>query len=103
VVQRRALVSDTGQAAGPRTLEANGTLLIYQGARAQPVVLLKRLSVANCSLSLIAAPLLASADLAVPLAARLSIAFTMATFGLSTTGFLAWFDSHPLIYSIPHG
>jgi hypothetical protein len=61
-------------------------ILIYQGGRAKPLRILKTASFINCTASLIGSPVIVTADIAMPFAARLGMATTMAFFGLSTTG-----------------
>ena len=61
-------------------------ILIYQGGRARPLRILKTASFVNCTASLIGSPVIVTADIAMPFAARLGMATTMAFFGLSTTG-----------------
>eukprot|EP01050_Picozoa_sp_SAG11_P015493 SAG11_NODE_2014_length_3922_cov_1.929898_4_plen_184_part_00 len=91
--------SPAGSAASEDAAAAppGGELVIYEGERARPLRLLKTLSVANCAASLLASPLLATADMAIPLGARLGIAATAVTFGVSTTGFLAWLSKPYLL------
>ena len=61
-------------------------ILIYQGGRARPLRILKTASFINCVASCTGGPLIVTADIAMPFAARLGMATTMAFFGLSTTG-----------------
>ena len=61
-------------------------ILIYEGGRAKPLRILKTASFINCTASLIGSPIIVTADIAMPFAARLGMATTMAFFGLSTTG-----------------
>jgi hypothetical protein len=61
-------------------------ILIYQGGRAKPLRILKTASFINCTASLIGSPIIVTADIAMPFAARVGMATTMAFFGLSTTG-----------------
>ena len=68
-------------------------VLVFAGKRAMPLRVLKLASIVNCSVSCLAAPVLITIDIPMPMAARVSMAATLAFFGLSTTGFLAWLSS----------
>jgi hypothetical protein len=68
----------------------NDDVLVYQGKRSGMLRFLKTCSFVNCTASLVSVPLIVTADIAMPFTARVSMATTVALFGLSTTGFLAW-------------
>lgn len=72
-------------------------ILIYEGGRARPLRILKTASFVNCTASLIGSPIIVTADIAMPFAARLGMATTMAFFGLSTTGTRCSVLSKPLL------
>ena len=87
----RALSTDAPAAKGDTSASAGADekpqeILIYQGGRAKPLRILKTASFINCTASLIGSPVIVTADIAMPFAARLGMATTMAFFGLSTTG-----------------
>ena len=87
----RSLSTEAPAAKGDAGANAGGDekpqeILIYQGGRAKPLRILKTASFINCTASLIGSPVIVTADIAMPFAARLGMATTMAFFGLSTTG-----------------
>jgi hypothetical protein len=89
--QARALstaapAADGDAGASPVADEKPQEILIYEGGRAKPLRILKTASFINCTASLIGSPIIVTADIAMPFAARLGMATTMAFFGLSTTG-----------------
>ena len=83
-------------AAEPAAAAEPGEILIYQGGRARPLRILKTASFINCVASCTGGPLIVTADIAMPFAARLGMATTMAFFGLSTTGTSTSRQLHPL-------
>jgi len=83
---------------------ADGPKLVYVGALAKPIRVLKRVSVVTCISSLIAAPLLlvAGSD-TVPVAAQIAFSSLILAAGLGSTGLLHYFTKGYIhaLYELP--